>query len=214
MELFEFKKMVKLLEKYNLPFCKGVLVKNSKEAVKAAGKVGFPVVLKVISRGVVHKTDAGGVITCVNDSECVENGFDKIMKNVKKKFSRAKIDGILVQKQCEGEEIIIGMKRDEQFGPVIMFGLGGVFVEVLKDVSFRICPVDKKMANEMIAEIKGFPILKGVRGKKGVNVGAIADVIAKISKMVMDKKDIAELDLNPVIVDEKKAYVADVRMMS
>jgi acyl-CoA synthetase (NDP forming) len=213
MEQFEFKKMVNLLERYKIPICKGLLAKNAKDAAKAAEKIGFPVVLKVISREIVHKTDAGGVITCINDADGVEKGFEKIMKAVKKKFPRAKIEGILVQKQHGGEEIIVGMKRDSQFGPVIMFGLGGVLVEVLKDVSFRICPVDRKMAAEMIAEIKGFPILKGVRGRKGVKVDAIADIIAKVSKMAMDKKEIAEIDLNPVLVDEKKAYVADVRMM-
>jgi acyl-CoA synthetase (NDP forming) len=213
MEQFEFKKMVSLLERYKISLCKGLLAKDSKGAAKAAEKIGFPVVLKVISRQIVHKTDAGGVITGINDSAGVEEGFEKVVKGVKKKFPRAKIEGILVQKQHEGEEIIVGMKRDSQFGPVVMFGLGGVFVEVLKDVSFRICPVDRKMAGEMIAEVKGFPILKGVRGKKGVNIEAIADIVAKVSKMAMDKKDIAELDLNPVMVDEKKAYVADVRMM-
>lgn len=213
MKQFEFKKMVNLLEKHKIPFCKGKLVKRPGDAVKAAKVIGWPVVLKVISKDVVHKSDIGGVITGIMDEECVENGFEKIMRSVRRRMPKAKVEGILVQRQCDGEEVIVGMKRDMQFGPVIMFGLGGIFVEVLKDVVFRICPVDRKMAREMISEIKCFPILKGVRGKRSVNVDAIADVIAKVSKMVMDKREIAELDLNPVIVDEKKAYVADVRMM-
>lgn len=213
MEQFEFKKMVSLLERYKLLLCKSRLVKNSKDAVKQAKMIGFPVVLKVISKDVVHKSDIGGVIVDVIDEKGVVAGFEKIMKNVKRKMPKARVDGVLVQKQHSGEEVIVGMKRDAQFGPVIMFGLGGVFVEVMKDVVFRICPVDKKMAAEMVNGIKAAPILKGVRGKKGVNVDAIVGIITKVSKMVVDKKEISELDLNPIIVDEKKAYVADVRMM-
>ena len=213
MEQFEFKKMVKILDKYKLPLCKGVLAKSSDEAVRAAAKIGFPVVLKAISKAIVHKSDIGGVITGIMDNKQLGAGFEKIKKQVKKKKPKAKIDGVLVQKQCMGEEIIIGMKRDEQFGPVIMFGLGGVFVEVMKDVVFRVCPVDRKMAVEMVNEIKARPILKGVRGKKGVNIDAIVNIITKVSKMATDKKEIAELDFNPVIADDKKAYIADVRMM-
>jgi len=212
MEQFKFKKMVNLLEKYKIKFFKSKMVKDLDAAAAAAKKFGFPVVLKVISKDIIHKSDVGGVVTGIMDEKKVKEGFLKIMKNIKRKVPKAKIEGVLVQKQCKGEEIIIGMKRDKQFGPVIMFGLGGIFVEVMKDVVFRICPVDRKMAIEMVNEIKAAPVLKGFRGKKKINIDAVVDIITKISKIAMDKKKILEIDLNPIIVDEKNANVVDVRM--
>jgi acyl-CoA synthetase (NDP forming) len=151
----------------------------------------------------------GGVKTNIQNEEELKAAFEAIKKSAKK----TKIEGILVQKMEQGKEVIIGMKQDPQFGPVIMFGLGGVFVEVLKDVSFRVAPIDKKEAEEMINEIKSSEILKGVRGEKPVKISALIDLLIKISNLAVKEKNILEIDLNPVMIDEKSAKVVDVRMM-
>jgi len=122
-----------------------------------------------------------------------------------------KIEGILVQKMGFGREIALGMKRDLQFGPVLMFGLGGIFIETLKDVSFRICPLSKKTAKEMIKEIRGYPVLKGQRGKRGINIEKLVEIILQLSKLSLENPEIKEIDFNPIFVDEKTAKVADLK---
>ena len=212
MEQLAFDKTIKLLEKYKLPYSKSKLASSLERAAKFAKEIGFPVALKVISKDIVHKSEANGVKTNLNNEEEVVAAYGEILKSSKKKFPRAKIDGILVQRMEQGIEVIIGMNRDPQFDAVIMFGLGGVFVEVLKDVSFRIAPIDKKEAEGMIKEIRSKKILEGARGRKPVNISALADMLVNISKLSENKK-ILEIDLNPVVVDDKSARVVDVRMM-
>jgi len=211
--LMDFNNTKKLLGKYKLPLVSSLLAKTKEDAIKLSKKIGFPLILKIFSPDIIHKSDVGGVKIGIGDEEALVQGYEEIIKNVKKKKPRAKIEGILLQKMEEGKEVIVGMKNDPQFGATIMFGLGGVFVEVLKDISFRIAPVDKKEALNMIKEIKSYKILEGVRGEKGVNINDLVNIIIKTSDMVLKNKKIIELDFNPIIADEKKAVVVDARII-
>lgn len=201
------------VKKHGVPIVKKEFVKDADSAVNASKKLGFPVVMKISSPQVLHKTDVGGVITDIRDEEHARESFVSLVSKVKKKVKGAKIEGVVIEQQLKGHEVIIGAKKDDQFGPVIMFGLGGVFVEVFKDVSFRIVPIDRSDAKEMITELKAHPILAGARGGGAVNFKALEDMLLKVSKMLWKRKDIAELDLNPVFVDGKTAVAADARMV-
>ena len=206
---------LKLAAKYRIPLAKTILAKSERQAVLAAKKLKYPVALKIASPDIVHKVDSGGVILGIKDEPSLKEGFQKILASVKKSNPSAKIDGILVQQFVpnDGTELIIGSKTDPQFGPVIMFGLGGIFVEVMKDVAFRLAPVERKDVQDMMAETKGYKILQGVRGKKPANLKAIEDLLLAVSKMVWTNKRVKELDLNPVFADEKKAIAVDLRVM-
>ena len=204
----------KILKKYGIPVTKEYLAKTPEEAKEFAEKIGYPVALKIQSPDILHKTEAGGVLLNLKNGEEVLKGFDKIMKSARRHNRNAKILGILVQEMVkDGHQCIVGSKKDPQFGPVIMFGLGGIFVEVFKDVSFRIIPIERKDAKEMISEIKGYEILKGVRGQKPVNFRSLEDTLLKVSKMVWKEKNIEELDINPLFVSEKGTKAADARMV-
>jgi len=213
MQLFDFNKTINLLDKYKIHYPKSKIAKTLEQAKKFAKEIRFPVVLKIISKDIVHKSDFGGVKANIKDEDELVSAYEGIVKSVKKKLPRAKIEGILVQKMEQGTEVIIGMKNDPQFGPVLMFGLGGIFVEVLKDISFRVAPINVHEAEEMVNEIKGSKILKGARGEKPVKISALVDLLMKVSKLSIENKKIVELDLNPVFVDEKSAKVVDVRIM-
>jgi acetyl-CoA synthetase (ADP-forming) len=210
MQQLDINKTIKLLEKYKFPFSKSKLAFAPDQAVKIAKEIGFPIVMKIASKDIIHKSDLGCVETNIKDEKQVEGAFEKITKKAKKK--KAKVEGVLIQKQEQGKEVIIGMKRDPQFGPVVVFGLGGIFVEILKDTSLRILPIDKNQAEEMIKEIKSYKILEGIRGEKPVNINKLIDIIIKTSKLAEDKK-ILELDFNPVIINEKTATIVDARIM-
>ncbi len=176
-----------------------VMAKTAKEAIEASRTIGFPVVLKIASSDVLHKSDIGGVAVDVGSEEEVEKRYDEIMENLAKNISDACITGILVQKQVrQATEVIIGGIRDEQFGPAVMFGLGGVFVELFKDVAFRIAPVTETEALEMMKEIKGYPILSGYRGMKELDISQIAKTIVTISELISNIDEIKEVELNPL----------------
>ena len=205
---------LKLLKKFGISLVESEIVTTPEEAVDIAKKMGFPVVLKISSKDIIHKTDVGGVIVNLNTPEDVRNGFEQIISNVKRRYPEAKIDGVLVQRFLKDRtELVIGGKMDPQFGPVIMFGLGGIFVEVFRDVSFRIVPIAKNDAKEMIREIKAYPVLKGIRGKKPVNISKLEDMLLKVSKLLWKNQNILELDINPVLADEKDALAVDVRII-
>ncbi len=190
------------------------LAESQKEAVLLSRKMGFPVALKIISPDVIHKTDSGGVKLSLKNAAEVKKAYDEIFKKVKKHYPRAMIHGVSVQKMARpGTEIIVGTSKDPQFGPVIMFGLGGIFVELLKDVSFRVIPVDKRDAQEMIEEIKGYPLLQGFRGTEPASIPAIIEVILKISRLVEENPQIKELELNPVFAYRDKAVAVDARVI-
>jgi acetyl-CoA synthetase (ADP-forming) len=205
-----------LLKKYSIPVTKEYLAKTEEEAVEYAKKIGYPVVLKVMSPQIIHKTEAGCVLINVKNRNDVKKGFRKILENAKKYRSDAEIKGVLVQEMVKGadvREVIVGSKMDEQFGPVIMFGVGGIFVEVIKDISFRIIPIERKDAVQMIKEIKAYKILEGVRGQKPINFQALEDCLMNVSKMVWEEKNIRELDINPLFVDEKNIKAGDARIV-
>ena len=204
----------RILKQIGVPVVETRLAMNQKEAVSISQKIGFPVVLKITSPDVVHKTDSGGVkLGLINTSE-VKKAYDDILRSVKKKYPRALIHGISVQKMARpATEVIIGTSKDPQFGPVIMFGLGGIFVEVLKDVSFRVIPVNRKDAQEMIQEIKGFPLLRGYRGKEPASIPALIAMILKVSKFINENPQIREMELNPIFAYKDKALAVDARII-
>ncbi len=203
----------KLLAKYGIPVTEGHIAANADEAGKIASQIGAPVAMKISSPDISHKSDMGGVVLNVMAPD-VEAKFSEIMARISKAAPSARIEGILVQQMAvPGIETIVGLKKDAQFGHAIMFGLGGIFVEVYKDVTFRVVPIDKNDALQMISEIKGYPILKGMRGKPSVDMDAIAQVLVSVSEIAM-KENIIELDINPLIVSEKGAVAVDARAMA
>jgi acyl-CoA synthetase (NDP forming) len=190
------------------------LARTKREAISISSDMGFPVVLKIASPDVVHKSDAGGVKVGLKNASQAGRAYSEIMTQVKQKFPRARIQGVAVQKMAPpGVEVIIGMSKDPQFGPVIMFGLGGVLVEVLKDVSFRIVPLAPRDAHEMVQEIKGYPLLCGYRGQDPVDIGKLEEMILKVSDFVEWNPEIAELDLNPVFAYKDGTLAVDARII-
>ena len=203
-----------LLKAARIPVVETRLASSKKEAMEMAVKLGFPVVMKIVSPDVVHKSDVGGVKLSILNATQAGKAYTEILANIKKHYPKANITGITVQKMAkQGIEVIIGMTKDAQFGPVIMFGLGGILVEVLKDVSFRIVPMTKRDASEMISEIKGYPILKGYRGQDPADVPFLEDLIVKVSEFVDKNPEIKELDLNPVFAYKDGALAVDARII-
>jgi acetyltransferase len=203
-----------LLRAYDLPAAATDLATTSAEAAQAAERIGYPVVLKVASPDISHKSDVGGVKVNLRSSEEVRQAFLEITTQAKYHEPEAFIHGCLIQEMAPGgmKEIIVGFNRDDQFGPLLMFGLGGIHVEVLRDISFKLAPISRSQASDMIRSIKSYMLLKGVRGEAGVNIRAIEDILVRVSQLAMDFPDIVEADLNPVLVDENRAIVADVRL--
>ncbi len=194
-----------LLEKYGIKTAACTFCETEEQAIKAAKQIGFPVVMKVAGREIVHKSDVGGVMLNINSEEEVRKAFQALM-------SIPKAEGVNVQPQVEkGIEVIVGVAENEQFGSVVMFGLGGVFVEVLKDVSFRLLPLTRRDAEEMVREVKGYKLLEGYRGMRG-DVEAVINLLLKLNELV-EKESIVEMDLNPVFVYEKGLVVADARIV-
>ena len=190
------------------------LATSKEEAVSISQELGFPVVLKIASSDVVHKSDAGGVKLGLKTVKQVGKAYDDIIKAIKKEYPEARIQGVSVQKMARtGVEVIMGMSKDAQFGPVLMFGLGGVLVEILKDVSFRIVPLVKRDAAEMIREIKGYPLLEGYRGQEPADVSKLEDLLLKVSDFVEKNPDIKELDLNPIFAYKDGAVAVDARVI-
>ena len=205
-----------LLSCYGLPLLKSAVAKDADDAARAAESFGVPVVMKVMSADVVHKYDAGGVILNVHGEEEARAAYKKILKNVEKHVPGAKIEGILVEEMArKGVEVILGASRDERFGPLMMFGLGGTLVEVLKDVSFRLAPMWQMSAERMVRQIRSFKVLDGFRGNPPCDIGAIVDTLLRLSAMVCNHPEISECDINPLIVHAKGqgCSVADSRIM-
>ncbi|MCX9015209.1 MAG: acetate--CoA ligase family protein [Candidatus Methanoperedens sp.] len=202
----------KLLAGYGIPVTKGSIAATADEALAIALNIGFPVAMKISSPDIPHKSDVGGVVLNVG-KEDVRTKYNELVSRITKTVPQARIEGVLVQQMAQpGHEVIIGLKKDAQFGHALMFGLGGIFVEVYKDVSFRIAPIDRNEAVGMISEIKGYPILKGIRGKKAADINAIADVLVSVSEMA-GKENIIELDINPLVAFENGVIAVDARAM-
>jgi acetyl coenzyme A synthetase (ADP forming)-like protein len=199
---------------YGIPVPKEGVAKSASEAAKLAANMGFPVVMKIVSPDILHKTEAGGVIVGVKSADEAEKAYDAIVANAKKYKSSAKIDGIQVQQMLSGgQEVIIGAVTDPSFGKLVAFGLGGVLVEVLKDITFRLAPASKDDALSMLDSIKAAEILKGVRGAEPVNREALAALIQNVSQLISDFPEISEMDLNPVFASKSAATAADVRIV-
>jgi acyl-CoA synthetase (NDP forming) len=190
---------------YGLPVTQTLLAKSEDEAVALAKQVGFPIVMKIVSPDILHKSDAGGVKVNIQDEQGVRETYHTILAKSKAYKADANIHGIAIQEMAAwGTEVILGSVNDPSFGPTMMFGLGGIFVEVLKDVTFRVAPVGANQAVRMLDEIRGAPILAGVRGEKPRDRKAMADTIARYSQMIIDLKDeISETDANPVLLYEE-----------
>ncbi|MEK6645458.1 MAG: acetate--CoA ligase alpha subunit [Candidatus Firestonebacteria bacterium] len=200
---------------YNIKMPEGGLAKSSDEAVLIAEKIGYPVVMKIVSPEIKHKTDVGGVKTGIKSADEIIDIFDLMLYRVKKYYPEAEITGISVEQQIiSGREVILGMNVDPQFGPLIMFGLGGIYVEVLKDVSFRVPPISLRDVKEMVAEIKTFELLLGARGEKLSDLEAIYENIFKLAQLALDFPQIIEMDINPLKVGYvgKGAVALDVRL--
>ena len=199
---------------YGIPVTKFRVAKTAEEAVKFAEEIGYPTVLKIVSPDVIHKFDVGGVVLDLKSAKDIRNAYKRILESVKKHKPKAKIRGILVQEMAPSStEVIVGSTKDPQFGPALMFGLGGIFVEVLKDVTFRIAPITEQDAREMITEVKAYPILKGYRGQPPADIDSIVKILLSTSRLVMDHQEIKELDLNPIMVYKKGAKTVDARII-
>jgi acyl-CoA synthetase (NDP forming) len=192
----------RVLADYGIAVTQEKLATSSEEARKFAAEIGFPVALKVQSADIPHKTEAGGVRIGLGDAGAVAQAYDDILASSRAYAPQAKIDGVLVQSMVSGGvEIILGVNNDPLFGPAIMFGLGGIFAEVMKDVTFRLAPLSRFDAEEMIREVRAFPLLDGARGKPKADIAALADAIVRLSALAIDLKDeVAEIDINPLFV--------------
>jgi len=212
-ELVEFE-VQDILRAYELPVPQTILARSSKEAGKAADKIGYPVVLKIASPQISHKSDVGGVIVGLQNAAAVREAFLTITARARQARREAHVLGCLVQQMAPGgaKEVIVGFSRDPQFGALVMFGLGGVYVEVLRDISFRLAPLTLSDAQEMVREIKSFPILRGVRGEPPVDLKAIEDILLTVSQLAVDFPRISEADFNPVLAGPGGALVADARL--
>jgi acetate---CoA ligase (ADP-forming) subunit beta len=199
---------------YGIPINKFKLVLNENEAAKYSDEVGYPVVLKIVSTDIIHKSDAGGVMVNLKNSAEVTTAYRKILDNVKKFKADAKIVGVLVQEMApQSTEVIVGAIKDPQFGQTLMFGLGGIFVEVLKDVNFRIAPITSEEARDMITQLKAYPLLKGFRNTPPADINALVEILCSTSRLIMDYPEIKELDLNPVVAYQKGAKTVDARII-
>jgi acyl-CoA synthetase (NDP forming) len=204
----------RLLEEAGIATVPTSLAATAEEATGAAVRAGFPVALKIVSRDVTHKSDVGGVKLDLRSSQEVEVAFQEIEAAIRRRQPQVRMDGVAVQPMARpGVEVIVGMSKDPQFGPVLMFGLGGVLVEVLKDVSFRIVPLAPRDAGQMIREIKGFPVLAGFRGQEPADLGALERLLLQLSELVEAHPEIEELDLNPVFAHEDGAVAVDARIV-
>jgi len=198
-----------LLDLYGIPVTREMVAASAHDAVRFAEEIGFPVVLKVDSPDILHKSEANAIRVGVGSKEEITQIYDELIDNARKYNSNARINGISVQEMIQGgSEVMIGMSQDPQFGPTIAFGLGGIFVEILKDISLRVAPLSTSDAEQMVKEIKGYQILQGVRGQKRSDIAGIVDVLMRISRLAHDWKDvISEIDINPLIVFDEGSGV-------
>src|SRR6266480_7223641 len=203
-----------MAEAYGIAVPKEGVASTAAEAAKLATRIGYPVVMKIVSPQILHKTEAGGVVVGVRSAEAALEAFATIVDNARRYDARASIDGVQIQQMLSGgQEVIIGAVTDPAFGKLVAFGLGGILVEVLKDITFRLAPATKADALSMLDGIQAHEMLKGVRGSDPANRGAIANIIVNVSRLITDFPEIAEMDLNPVFATKDNAIAADVRIV-
>jgi acyl-CoA synthetase (NDP forming) len=204
----------RLLEMYDLPVPRHRFVREAGEAAAAAEAIGFPVVLKVVSPEIIHKSEAGGVRLDLRDAAAVRAAFEEVRASARQARPDALLSGALVVEMARpGTEVIVGMTRDPQFGPTVMFGLGGIFVELYRDVAFRIVPLAERDAREMIREVKGLALLTGFRGRPPGDLEAIVRILLRVSRLAAECPEIAEVDLNPIVIYERGALLLDARVL-
>lgn len=202
-----------ILKEAGIPVIETKLARTKKEAISLSKRMGFPIALKVVSPDIIHKSDIGGVKLRLTNVTQIGNAYSEIMLSIRQRFPEARVQGVAVQKMVRpGVEVIIGMNEDAQFGPVLMFGLGGILVEVLKDVSFRLVPVTRKDAEKMIREIKGYTLLQGYRGQEPADIPSLEQLIVKVSALVEQYPQIKELDINPLFAYQDSAVAVDARI--
>ena len=205
-----------ILKAYGIPSVKTAFAKTAEEAINAAEEIGYPLVMKIVSPQISHKSDVGGIKLSLQNAAEVRAAYQDMMESIPRKMPDAFLEGVQLQQMLSGgREVIIGMVRDPTFGPMLMFGLGGVYVEILKDVRFAIAPVNEREAREMITGIKTYPLLAGFRGAKSSDIDALVDVILRVSRLVCDFSEIEEFEINPLTVFEegKGAFAVDVRLI-
>ena len=198
-----------ILNSYNIPLSDWAVVKNSDEAIITSNKIGFPVVIKADSDQIIHKSDVGGVVLNVCNNEQVI----KVVQEMQQKFKVNNLKFFIQKQQLKALELIVGAKKEQGLGHVIMFGLGGIFVEIFKDVTFNITPVSNTEANEMLDNIKAVKLINGYRGSEGVNKNMLADVLQRVSKLVTENPEIKELDINPIFAYKDKVCAVDARII-
>ncbi|MFW9970686.1 MAG: acetate--CoA ligase family protein [Candidatus Odinarchaeota archaeon] len=206
-----------LISNYGIPVGKYKVIKTKSEAVKFANEIGYPVVAKLMSPDIIHKSEAKVIKLNIRSDDELSKAYDEVIANGKYYKSDTIIVGVNIQKMAKDgvAEIIIGGIRDKNFGPVLMFGFGGIFVEIFKDVAYRVCPINKEEARRMVQTIKAFPLLNGYRGQPKSDIDQITEIILKCCKLLLENPEIVELDLNPVIVFErgKGLIVVDARII-
>jgi len=204
--LLSFEKTKELLEKRQIPIAESLIIENIHQGIEFANQVGFPVVLKLLVSENLHKVDKGLVKLNIQNAQDLESAW--------KELNSFHLEGVkLLQKQIGGTELFLGMKRDKAFGPVIGFGLGGIFIEVLNDIVFGICPISQKEALLMIKSIKGYKILEGFRGKPKANIERLAGILANVSKLAIEDKNIQEIDFNPIMANGNDVFIVDPKII-
>jgi acetyl-CoA synthetase (ADP-forming) len=202
-----------LMELVGIPFNKSELATSEEEAVEMANQIGYPVVMKIVSPQIVHKTEYGGVKLDLENVDEVKKAYNDIYINILEKVPEADIKGISVDKMLKGTELIIGTTIDPQFGQMIMFGIGGIYVEIYQDVSFRLIPINSGDAKDMLNEIKGTPLLEGARGRPKADKTQLVDILIKVSDFVNSNPDIQEMDLNPLLITNEGIVAVDARVI-
>ncbi|MFA5383932.1 MAG: acetate--CoA ligase family protein [Eubacteriales bacterium] len=201
-------------DEFKITYPQFIYVSNAGDGVEAARSIGFPVAIKVVSPQIIHKTDAGGVVTSIQSEEQFTDAYDTMLQNVRKNAPAAKINGVIVQKSMpKGVEVAVGGLRDPQFGPVVMFGAGGILIEVLQDASFRLARLDREEALRQIKETKIYKVLQGVRRNEPSDVEALADLVVIVGNLLVDTPEIRELDFNPVLAYPDRYAVVDARII-
>jgi acetyltransferase len=208
----------KVMKAAGIPVPSGFIAHHLEEAVSAAEKIGFPVVMKIVSKDILHKSDVGGVALDLTDRKEVIEAYEAIIHNCRKTSPRARVEGVEVSEMVKsGAELIVGARNDPSFGPIVMCGLGGIYVEVMKDVSFRGFPLDRREVITMIKEIKSYPILLGVRGEKKKDIESLVNTILKVGAILQSGLDrdpsISDIEINPLVVDDRGVKAVDVRIL-
>jgi acetate---CoA ligase (ADP-forming) subunit beta len=199
---------------YGIEVAASGLAKSEKQGESLAKRLGFPLVMKIVSKDILHKSDAGGVRTNISSSKDARRCYREIIRNVKKTNRKAVIDGVLIQKMApKGPEFVVGATRDPQFGPTVMFGLGGIYVELFKDVAFRLAPISEEEALSMMKETKSYQLLTGFRGSKPLDIRATGKTIMAVGDLMLDQSEVDSVDINPLFIYPKGAIAVDVRII-